>query len=95
MFVFSASPTSYERESPLVLPPTSYEIDTSPGIVGTRDDDDVAGGVSEGDLQAFARKSFGKIASPYLFPYVHRRGVLDAEYGLRKIGNRFLWVIPF
>ena len=39
--------------------------------------------------QAFDRKFFGKIASPYLSPYVHRRGVLDAEYGLRKIGNRF------
>jgi len=44
--------------------------------------------------QAFDRKFFGKIASPYLSPYVHRRGDLDAEYGLRRIGNRFLWVIP-
>ena len=30
------------------------------------------------------------IASPYLSPYVHKRGVLDAEYSLRKIDNRFL-----
>jgi len=76
-----------------VLPPTSYETQTSPGIAGTSDDD-VAGGVSKGDVQAFARKSFDKVASSYLSPYVHRTGVLDAEYGLRKIGNRFLWVIP-
>jgi len=62
--------------------------------VGTSDDDDVAGGISEGDVKIFARKSFGKIASPYLSPDVHRRGVLDAEYGLRKIAKRILWVIP-
>jgi hypothetical protein len=48
------------------------------------------GTVSEGDVHAFARKSFSEIASPYLSPYVHRRGVLDAEYGLRKVGNKFL-----
>jgi hypothetical protein len=41
--------TTYETESPLVLPPTSYETETSPGIVRTSDDDDVAGGISEGD----------------------------------------------
>jgi len=58
--------------------------------VGTSgDDDNVAGGVSEGDVQAFARKSFSKIASPYLSPYVHRRGVLDAEYGLFKLAINF------
>jgi len=56
--------TSYDSESLLVLPPTSYETETSPGIVGTSDDEDVAGGISEGDVQAFARKSFSKIASP-------------------------------
>jgi hypothetical protein len=67
------------------------------GIAGTSDDDDDdddAGSVSKGDVQAFERKSFGTIASPYLSPFVHRRGVLDAEYGLHKIGNRFLWAIP-
>jgi len=48
------------------------------------------GAVSEGEVRAFARKSFGEIASPYLSPYVHKRDVLDTEYGLRKIGNRFL-----
>jgi len=40
--------------------------------VGTSDDDDVASGISEGDVKAFARKSFGKIASPYLSPYIHQ-----------------------
>jgi hypothetical protein len=80
---------------PLVLPKTSsqgevvFETETSPEIAGTSDND-VAEGVSKGDVQAFARKSFGTIASPYLSPYVYRRGVLDVEYGIRKIGNRFL-----
>jgi len=58
------------------------------------DDDVDTGAFSEGEERAFARKSIGEIACPYLSPYVHKRGVLDAEYGLRKIGNRFLWVIP-
>jgi hypothetical protein len=31
----------------------------------------------------------GEITSPYLSPYVHKRGVLDAENGLRKEGNKF------
>jgi len=47
------------------------------------------GAVSEGEVHAFARKSFGEIFSPYLSPYVHKRGVLNAEYGLRKLGNQF------
>jgi hypothetical protein len=54
------------------------------------EDDVVEGPVSKREVRAFAWKSFGEIASPYLSPYVHRRGVLDAEYGLRKIGTRFL-----
>jgi hypothetical protein len=78
------------RLSPIVLPKTEGEaVFESPGIASTSDDDDVAGSVSKGDVQAFARKSFGPIASPFLSPFVHRRGVLDAEYGLRKIDNRF------
>jgi len=47
------------------------------------------GAVSEGEIHEFAGKSFGEIASPYLSPYVHKRGVLDAEYGLRKVGDIF------
>ena len=47
------------------------------------------GAFSEGEVRAFARNTFGEIASPHVSPYVHKRGVLDAEYGLRKIGNRF------
>jgi hypothetical protein len=81
--------TSYKGE-------TVFETETSPGIACTsdNDDDDVAESVGKGVIQSFARKSSGTIASPYLSPFVHRRGVLDAEYDLRKIGNRFLWVIP-
>jgi hypothetical protein len=47
------------------------------------DDDDVTGDVHE------RRKSFGEIASSYLSPYIHKRGVVDTEYGLRKIGDKF------
>jgi hypothetical protein len=84
---------------PPPLPSTSsagdvFETETSPVITRViprddDDDDDIAGDVSEGEVHAFARKSFGTIASPYLSPYIHRRGVLDAEYGLRKKGDRF------
>jgi len=34
-------------------------------------------------------ESLGVIATPYLSPYVHKSGVLDAEYGLRKVGDKF------
>ena len=47
------------------------------------------GAVSEDVVRKFARKSFGVIASPYLSPYVHKRGVLDSEYGMRKVGDKF------
>jgi len=46
-------------------------------------------GIGEDVTQQFARKSFGSIASPYLSAYVHKSGVLDAEYGLRKEGDKF------
>ena len=35
-------------------------------MVGTSEDDDVAGAISEGNVKALARKTLGKIASPYL-----------------------------
>ena len=47
------------------------------------------GAVSEAETRKYARKSFGAIASPYLSPYVHKSGILDAEYGLRKVGDEF------
>jgi hypothetical protein len=79
------------------------EAETSPLItrfagppaaeVTSVDDDDVddgeTGAISEGDVQAFARTAFGAVASPYLSPFVQKRGVLDSEYGLRKEGNKF------
>jgi hypothetical protein len=78
-----------------------YKAETSPvstrfasppaAAVASEDDDDGAtGAISESDVHAFARKSFGAIASPYVSPYVHKRGVLDTEYGLRKVGNKFV-----
>ena len=63
---------------------TSKDVDT-----GTVSKDGDTGSVSEDETRKYARKSFGEIASPYLSPYVHKSGVLDAEYGLRKVGDRF------
>jgi hypothetical protein len=60
-----------------------------PSFAADADDEEVAGDISEGEIHAFARKSIGTIASPYLAPFIHRRGVLDAVYGLRKMGDRF------
>jgi len=70
-----------------------------PTTLGYDDDDDGdkgavskdvdTGAVTEGETRKYARKSFGTIASPYLAPYVHKSGILDAEYGLRKVGDEF------
>jgi len=91
--------TTPPRSAP--LPSTSsegdvYETETSPvsfrfagATALAYDDDGDTGAVREGDVQKFARKSFGEIASPYLSPYVHKSGVLDAEYCLRKVGDIF------
>jgi len=90
LYHFPFRATTYSRQTSLV----------STRIVGADSDDDgedtddgVAGAVSEGEVHAFARKSFDEIASPYLAPYIYRKGVLDAEYCLRKEAKRFLWVI--
>ena len=61
--------------------------DGDTGAVGKNVD---TGAVSEEEVSKFARKSFGVIASPYLKPHVHKSGVLDAEYGLRKVGDKLL-----
>jgi hypothetical protein len=73
-------------------PPPPYET----AISGTRfeglpiatSDDDVCG-VSEKDVHTFAIESFGAVASPYLSPFVNRRGVVNIDYGLRKEGDKF------
>jgi hypothetical protein len=62
-----------------------YETPISCILIDTSDDD--AGAVSEEDVRTFPKKSFGAIASPYLSLFVHKRGVLDIEYGLRKEGD--------
>ena len=79
------------------LPSTSskedvYETETRPITTLASDDRDTSA-VSEEEeenVHKFARKSFGEVASPYLSPYAHKSGFLDAEYGLRKIGDKFL-----
>ena len=85
----------YETETSLVS--TRFSGATA---LAYDDDDDVytgavnknvdIGAVSEEEVRKYARKPFGVIASPYLSPYVQKSGVLDAEYGLRRVGNRFL-----
>jgi len=62
----------------------SKDVDTGTDI---KDVDTSA--VSECESRKYARKSFGAIASPYLSSYVHKSGILDAEYGLRKVGDEF------
>jgi hypothetical protein len=69
------------------LPP--YETPISSTRIEATSDDDV-GGVSEEDVHTFATESFGSVASPYLSPFVNRRGVPDIDYGLRKEGDKVL-----
>jgi hypothetical protein len=79
----------YEAESSPVS--TRFAGPPAPAVPSDDDDHDdgETGAISEGDVHAFATKSFGAIASPNLSSYVHRHGVLDAAYGLRKVGNKF------
>jgi len=68
--------------------PTALAYDDDADIGAVSKDVDT-GAVSEAETRKYARKSFGAIASPYLSPYVHKSGVLDAEYGLREVGDNF------
>ena len=81
---FSAGFTRAHRPTAL-----GYDDHNDDGYTGAVSKDVDTGAVSEGETRKYARKSFGAIASPYLSPYVHKSGVLDAEYGLRKVGDRF------
>ena len=63
----------FTRARPTAL---AYDDDADIGAV-SKDVD--TGAVSEAETRKYARKSFGAIASPYLSPYVHKSGVLDAE----------------
>ena len=76
----------FNRARPTALADDDDDDDVDTGAV-SKDGD--TGAVSEDETRKFARKSFGAIASPYLSPYVHKSGVLDAEYGLRKVGDKF------
>ena len=71
----SFSSPSIARHHLLML---SEVFETGPGAA-----DDVRE-VGEGDVRAYARKSFGKVARPYLAPFVRKRGVLDVDYGSRS-----------
>jgi hypothetical protein len=79
----------YEAETSPVS--TRFAGPPAPAVASDDDyhDDGETGALREGDVHAFARKTFGSIASPYLSSYVHRHGVLDTAYGLRKVCNKF------
>ena len=47
------------------------------------DDDEVDDYGVEEDVSDFGRKNFGKLASPYLTPYIYNR-FLDTQYGIRR-----------
>jgi len=73
----SFSPSIAKRHL-LMLSGEKEVFETGPGAA-----DDVRE-VGEGDVRAYARKSFGKVARPYLAPFVRKRGVLDVDYGSRS-----------
>ena len=80
----SSSPSIAGRH----LPSLSGEVfETGPTTTTTSDD--VKGEVSKSDVHAYARKYFGEVASPYLSPFIHEKGMLDVDYGLRKVGDKF------
>jgi len=62
---------------------------TRPITTLASDDRDTSAVSEEENVHKFARKSYGEVASPYLSPYVHKSGFLDAEYGLRKVRDKF------
>ena len=86
MYETETSPVSTRFAGPTAL---AYDDgdDADTGAVSKDVDTDA---VSEDEVHKFVRRSFGEIASPYLSPYVHKSGVLDAEYGLRKVGDIFI-----
>jgi hypothetical protein len=53
------------------------------------DDDDVTEVLSDGDVRTIDRNSFSAAANPYLAPFVHKRGMMNVDYGLRKVGDKF------
>jgi len=81
----SSSPSISRRH----LPKLSGEEEEEGEAFETKPDDDVKGEVSEGDVHAYARKSFGNVANPYVAPFVHKKDVLDVDYVLRKVGDQF------
>ena len=83
----------------VALPSTSsagdvYETETSPvsnrfaGATAAAYVDDDVKGAKERYAHLLGSLSVRLLA--HTCHHVHKRGVLDAEYGLRKIGNRFL-----
>jgi hypothetical protein len=55
--------------------------------VEKEDDDD---NHIEKEVLHFGTKKFGELASPYISPYVYKRGFLDTTYGIRQIGDTFM-----
>jgi len=81
------SPVSTRFAGPTAL---AYDDDDDDNAdTGALSKDVDTGAVSKDEIHKFATKSFGAISSPYLSPYVHKSGFLDAEHGLRKVGDKF------
>jgi hypothetical protein len=71
---------------------TSHETTTPPGTSKPGDSD---GGEEdnnriENEVLEFGTANFGELASPYISPYVYKRGFLDTTYGIRKVGDNFM-----
>jgi hypothetical protein len=54
------------------------------GDIGEEDEEESVFDVTEKDLQQFGTKHFGKLACPYVTPYVYNRAYLDRDFGIRK-----------
>jgi len=89
-----STPRPSRRLERLVSPPaiasTSkedvYETPTHRPFPEPEDDDDD----DDDDNFAEEKENVGSTASPYIVPYFYNRRVLDAQYGIRKVGNSFM-----
>ena len=97
----STSPNLYaspQHSLGRVIPSTSGDViyesspTTSPVTKtgGDDDDDDADDTYVDKDVLEFGKENFGEVASPYVSPYVYKRGFLDTTYGIRKTGNTFM-----
>jgi hypothetical protein len=87
---FSSSSIA-RRHLPMLSGEEEEVFETGPTTTTTSDDDDDDDEIEvrKSDVQAYARKSYGDVASPYMEPFIHETGTLVVGYGLRKVGDKF------